>query len=356
MKIAILPGDGIGPEIIKQAKRVLDVLRADGIKIEIEHGAIGGAGYDADRDPLPESTLKLAREADAVLLGAVGGPQYDTLPRESRPEQGLLRIRKELNLFANLRPAVVFPELANASSLRPELVENLDLMILRELTGDIYFGQPRGRRSLDNGDEEGFDTMRYSSSEIDRIARVAFDIARKRNNRVCSVDKANVLDTSILWREVVTRVSRDYPEVELTHMYVDNAAMQLVRAPKQFDVMLTGNIFGDILSDEASMLTGSIGMLPSASMDENNKGLFEPIHGSAPDIAGKDLANPLATILSVSMMLRYSFGHLESADRIDNAVKLVLANGLRTKDIAQPGCKEVGTQQMGDAVIERLTQ
>lgn len=356
MKIAILPGDGIGPEIIKQAKRVLDVLRADGIKIEIEHGAIGGAGYDADRDPLPEPTLKLAREADAVLLGAVGGPQYDTLPRESRPEQGLLRIRKELNLFANLRPAVVFPELANASSLRPELVENLDLMILRELTGDIYFGQPRGRRSLDNGDEEGFDTMRYSSSEIDRIARVAFDVARKRNNRVCSVDKANVLDTSILWREVVTRVSRDYPEVELTHMYVDNAAMQLVRAPKQFDVMLTGNIFGDILSDEASMLTGSIGMLPSASMDENNKGLFEPIHGSAPDIAGKDLANPLATILSVSMMLRYSFGHLEIADRIDNAVKLVLANGLRTKDIAQPGCKEVGTQQMGDAVIERLTQ
>ncbi len=356
MKIAILPGDGIGPEIIKQAKRVLDVLRADGIKIEIEHGSIGGAGYDADRDPLPESTLKLAREADAVLLGAVGGPQYDTLPRESRPEQGLLRIRKELNLFANLRPAVVFPELANASSLRPELVENLDLMILRELTGDIYFGQPRGRRSLDNGDEEGFDTMRYSSSEIDRIARVAFDVARKRNNRVCSVDKANVLDTSILWREVVTRVSRDYPEVELTHMYVDNAAMQLVRAPKQFDVMLTGNIFGDILSDEASMLTGSIGMLPSASMDENNKGLFEPIHGSAPDIAGKDLANPLATILSVSMMLRYSFGHLEIADRIDNAVKLVLANGLRTKDITQPGCKEVGTQQMGDAVIERLTQ
>lgn len=356
MKIAILPGDGIGPEIIKQAKRVLDVLRADGIKIEIEHGAIGGAGFDADRDPLPESTLKLAREADAVLLGAVGGPQYDTLPRESRPEQGLLRIRKELNLFANLRPAVVFPELANASSLRPELVENLDLMILRELTGDIYFGQPRGRRSLDNGDEEGFDTMRYSSSEIDRIARVAFDVARKRNNRVCSVDKANVLDTSILWREVVTRVSRDYPEVELTHMYVDNAAMQLVRAPKQFDVMLTGNIFGDILSDEASMLTGSIGMLPSASMDENNKGLFEPIHGSAPDIAGKDLANPLATILSVSMMLRYSFGHLEIADRIDNAVKLVLATGLRTKDIAQPGCKEVGTQQMGDAVIERLTQ
>ena len=356
MKIAILPGDGIGPEIIKQATRVLDVLRADGIKIEIEHGAIGGAGYDADGDPLPEPTLKLAREADAVLLGAVGGPQYDTLPRESRPEQGLLRIRKELNLFANLRPAVVFPELANASSLRPELVENLDLMILRELTGDIYFGQPRGRRSLDNGDEEGFDTMCYSSSEIDRIARVAFDVARKRNNRVCSVDKANVLDTSILWREVVTRVSRDYPEVELTHMYVDNAAMQLVRAPKQFDVMLTGNIFGDILSDEASMLTGSIGMLPSASMDENNKGLFEPIHGSAPDIAGKDLANPLATILSVSMMLRYSFGHLEIADRIDNAVKLVLANGLRTKDIAQPGCKEVGTQQMGDAVIERLTQ
>ena len=356
MKIAILPGDGIGPEIIKQAKRVLDVLRADGIKIEIEHGAIGGAGFDADRDPLPEPTLKLAREADAVLLGAVGGPQYDTLPRESRPEQGLLRIRKELNLFANLRPAVVFPELANASSLRPELVENLDLMILRELTGDIYFGQPRGRRSLDNGDEEGFDTMRYSSSEIDRIARVAFDVARKRNNRVCSVDKANVLDTSILWREVVTRVSRDYPEVELTHMYVDNAAMQLVRAPKQFDVMLTGNIFGDILSDEASMLTGSIGMLPSASMDENNKGLFEPIHGSAPDIAGEDLANPLATILSVSMMLRYSFGHLEIADRIDNAVKLVLATGLRTKDIAQPGCKEVGTQQMGDAVIERLTQ
>ncbi len=301
MKIAVLPGDGIGQEIIKQALRVLEALRGDGLKVEIEQAAIGGAGYDEQGDPLPASTLELAKSADAVLLGAVGGPKYDQLPRAVRPEQGLLRIRKELGLFANLRPALVYKELAAASSLKPELVEDLDLMILRELTGDIYFGQPRGQRETDNGEREGFDTMKYSESEIRRIAHVAFTIAGKRNRKLCSVDKANVLDTSILWREVVTEVSKEYPDIELSHMYVDNAAMQLVRAPKQFDVLLTGNMFGDILSDEASMLTGSIGMLPSASLDAQNKGLYEPVHGSAPDIDGKNLANPLAMILSVAI-------------------------------------------------------
>ena len=354
MKIAILPGDGIGLEIINQAKRVLQTLRSDGLSLEWELGAIGGAGYESSKDPLPEDTINLTKAADAVLLGAVGGPKYDSLPRAMRPEQGLLRIRKELGLFANLRPAVVFPELASASSLKSELVEGLDLMILRELTGDIYFGQPRGRRQTESGEDEGFDTMRYSVSEIERIARVAFDIAQKRNGKLCSVDKANVLDTSILWREVVTKISEEYPTVELTHMYVDNAAMQLVREPKQFDVLLTGNIFGDILSDEASMLTGSIGMLASASMDVNRKGLFEPIHGSAPDISGKNLANPLATILSVSMMLKYTFNEVEASQRVESAVKSVLSQGFRTPDIYQAGSKRVGTQEMGDAVIEAM--
>ena len=354
MKIVVLPGDGIGPEIVEQAVRVLDHLKADGLSLNIEYAAIGGAGYDEAGDPLPERTLKLAKDADAILLGAVGGPSYDVLPRELRPEQGLLRIRKELSLFANLRPAVVFPELASASSLKPELVEDLDIMILRELTGDIYFGQPRGRRQTESGEDEGFDTMRYSVSEVERIARVGFDIAQKRSQRLCSVDKANVLDTSILWREVVSRVAKEYPSVELSHMYVDNAAMQLVRAPKQFDVILTGNIFGDILSDEASMLTGSIGMLPSASMDTNGKGLFEPIHGSAPDIAGNNVANPLATILSLSMMMKYSLNQSEAAMRIDGAVKQVLSQGLRTPDICPDDVNPIGTQEMGDAVIAAL--
>jgi 3-isopropylmalate dehydrogenase len=354
MKIAVLPGDGIGQEIIKQALRVLEALRGDGLKVEIEQAAIGGAGYDEQGDPLPASTLELAKSADAVLLGAVGGPKYDQLPRAVRPEQGLLRIRKELGLFANLRPALVYRELAAASSLKPELVEDLDLMILRELTGDIYFGQPRGQRETDNGEREGFDTMKYSESEIRRIAHVAFTIAGKRNRKLCSVDKANVLDTSILWREVVTEVSKEYPDIELSHMYVDNAAMQLVRAPKQFDVLLTGNMFGDILSDEASMLTGSIGMLPSASLDAQNKGLYEPVHGSAPDIDGKNLANPLAMILSVAMMLRYTFGIEAAAQRIEKAVGSVLQQGLRTQDIYQQGNTKVGTSQMGDAVVAAL--
>src|SRR6185436_9987793 len=307
MKIAVLPGDGIGPEIMREAVKVCDALRSDGLKIEIESAPVGGAGYDAAGDPLPTATLALARSADAVLFGAVGGPRYDVLDRPLRPEQGLLRIRKELGLFANLRPAVLYPELANASTLRPEVVAGLDLMILRELTGDIYFGQPRGRRRTPNGEREGFDTMLYNESEIRRIAHVGFQTARQRSRKLCSVDKANVLDTSILWREVLNEVATEYPDVTLSHMYVDNAAMQLVRAPKQFDVIVTGNMFGDILSDQASMLTGSIGMLPSASLDANNKGLYEPIHGSAPDIAGKDVANPLATILSSAMMLRYTF-------------------------------------------------
>ncbi|MEW6312738.1 MAG: 3-isopropylmalate dehydrogenase [Pseudomonadota bacterium] len=354
MKIAVLPGDGIGPEIVAQAVKVLNVLAQDGLKIELEHAPIGGAGYDAAGDPLPEATLRLARQADAVLLGAVGGPRYDTLQRPQRPEQGLLRIRKELAVFANLRPAVVYPELASASSLRPELVAGLDVMILRELTGDIYFGQPRGQRINTAGEREGYDTMLYSESEIRRIAKVGFDIAMKRGKRLCSVDKANVLDTSMLWREVVSEVGKQYPQVELSHMYVDNAAMQLVRNPKQFDVMLTGNIFGDILSDEASMLTGSIGMLPSASLDANNKGLYEPIHGSAPDIAGRNVANPLATILSVAMLLRYTGNDETNAQRIESAVKKTLAQGYRTADIYQDGTRKVGTAEMGDAVVANL--
>ncbi len=354
MKIAVLPGDGIGPEIVAQAVKVLEALRRDGLKIEMEHAHIGGAGYDAAKDPLPEATLKLSQQSDAVLLGAVGGYQYDILPRPMRPEQGLLRIRKGLGLFANLRPALVYPELVNSSSLKPELVSGLDIMILRELTGDIYFGQPRGIRTLDNGERQGFDTMHYSESEIRRVAHVGFRIAMKRNKKMCSVDKANVLDTSMFWREIVTEVAKEYPQVELSHMYVDNAAMQLVRAPKQFDVILTGNIFGDILSDEASMLTGSIGMLPSASLDENNKGLYEPCHGSAPDIAGKDIANPLATILSVAMMLRYTFGDEGNATRIENAVRKVLQQGIRTGDIFEAGMHKVGCAAMGDAVVKAL--
>jgi 3-isopropylmalate dehydrogenase len=354
MKIAVLAGDGIGPEIVGQAVRVLEALRSDGLKIELENAAIGGAGYDAAGDPLPAATLDLARKADAVLLGAVGGPKYDALPRAKRPEQGLLRIRKELGLFANLRPALLYPELAGASTLKPEVVAGLDLMILRELTGDIYFGQPRGRRQTAGGEREAFDTMLYSESEIRRIGHVGFRTARKRAGKLCSIDKANVLDTSMLWREVMTEVASEYPDVELSHMYVDNAAMQLVRSPRQFDVIVTGNMFGDILSDQASMLTGSIGMLPSASLDEHNKGLYEPIHGSAPDLAGKQVANPLATILSAAMMMRYTFNQEQGAARIENAVKRVLAQGVRTADIYEPGCTKVGTREMGDAVIAAL--
>lgn len=353
MKIAILPGDGIGPEIVAEACRILEVFRGEGMPLEWEFSPIGGAAYDQFGVPYPEATQKLAREADAVLLGAVGGPQYDALPRESRPERGLLAIRKDLNLFANLRPAILYPELANASSLKPEIVAGLDILIVRELTGDIYFGQPRGVEMRD-GERFGFNTMHYSESEIRRIGRVAFEAAQKRNKKLCSVDKMNVLETTQLWRDVMSELASEYPDVELTHMLVDNAAMQLVKAPKQFDVMVTGNMFGDILSDEASMLTGSIGMLPSASLDENNKGLYEPSHGSAPDIAGKGLANPLATILSLAMMLRYSLNQEEAAVRIENAVRQVLADGLRTPDIFEAGTTRVGTEAMGRAVVAAL--
>lgn len=351
MKIAVLPGDGIGPEIVAQAVKVLNALDLD---LQLDEAPIGGAGYEAAGDPLPAETLALAKAADAVLLGAVGDWKYDSLPRDMRPERGLLRIRKALNLFANLRPALLYAELASASTLKAEVVSGLDLMIVRELTGDIYFGQPRGISTLDNGEREGINTMRYKESEIRRIGHVAFQIAMKRNKKVCSVDKANVLETTELWRQVMVDLSSEYPEVELSHMYVDNAAMQLVRAPKQFDVMVTGNIFGDILSDEASMLTGSIGMLPSASLDENNKGMYEPSHGSAPDIAGKDVANPLATILSVAMMLRYTFGDEGNALRIENAVKKALAQGYRTADIYTDGCSRIGCNAMGDAVVAAL--
>jgi len=354
MKIALLPGDGIGPEIVGEAQRLLERLRRDGLPVEIETGAIGGAGYDEAGEPLPARTLELARAADAVLLGAVGGPRYDSLPRPLRPEQGILAIRKALGLFANLRPALLYPELAAVSSLKPEIVAGLDLMIVRELTGDIYFGAPRGRRKNAAGESEGFDTMLYSETEVARIARVAFGIARKRARKLCSVDKANVLDTSILWREVVTATAAEYPDVALTHMYVDNAAMQLVRDPKQFDVIVTGNMFGDILSDEASMLAGSIGMLPSASLDASGKGLYEPIHGSAPDIAGRNLANPLATILSVAMMFRHTFLRPDVAERIEAAVRRVLAQGCRTADIARPGESTIGTREMGEAVTAAL--
>ncbi|GAC1354370.1 MAG: 3-isopropylmalate dehydrogenase [Variovorax sp.] len=357
MKIAVLPGDGIGTEIVAEAIRVLDALD---LPFEMESALVGGAAYEAHGHPLPESTLKLAREADAILFGAVGDWKYDTLDRPLRPEQAILGLRKHLGLFANFRPAICYEQLVGASSLKPELIAGLDILIIRELTGDIYFGQPRGRRTAVDGHfpgaEEAFDTMRYSRPEVERIARVAFEAARKRNKRVTSVDKANVLETFQFWKDVVTEVHKDYPDVALDHMYVDNAAMQLVKAPKKFDVIVTGNMFGDILSDEAAMLTGSIGMLPSASLNARNQGLYEPSHGSAPDIAGKGVANPLATILSAAMMLRFSLNQPEAADRVESAVQQVLASGLRTGDIWSEGTRRVGTREMGDAVVAAITK
>jgi 3-isopropylmalate dehydrogenase len=356
MKIAILPGDGIGTEIMAEAVKVLGALD---LRFETETALVGGAAYEAHGHPLPESTLNLAKAADAVLFGAVGDWKYDKLERALRPEQAILGLRKHLGLFANFRPAVCYEQLTHASSLKPELVAGLDILIIRELTGDIYFGQPRGRRTAVDGhfpgSEEAFDTMRYSRPEIERIAHVAFQAARKRNRKVTSVDKANVLETFQFWKDVVTEVHAAYPDVTLEHMYVDNAAMQLVRAPKKFDVVVTGNMFGDILSDEAAMLTGSIGMLPSASLDKHSKGLYEPSHGSAPDIAGQGVANPLATILSAAMMLRYSLNQPEAADRIETAVKAVLAAGLRTGDLWSEGTQRVGTREMGDAVVAAVT-
>ena len=354
-KIAILPGDGIGQEIVAEAVKVLECLRDDyGLQVELEEGLVGGTAYDATGTPLPEATLKLAKEADAVLLGAVGGYKWESLDISVRPEKGLLGLRSELGLFANLRPAILYPQLADASTLKPEIVSGLDIMIVRELTGGIYFGQPRGVRTLDNGERQGYNTLVYSESEIRRIGKVAFDIAAKRDGRVCSVDKANVLECTELWREVMTEEGKAHPGIELSHMYVDNAAMQLVRAPKQFDVMVTTNMFGDILSDCAAMLTGSIGMLPSASLDENGKGMYEPIHGSAPDIAGQNVANPLATILSVAMMLRYTLDEPDMAERIEQAVSGVLDQGLRTADIWSEGMQKVSTSEMGDAVVAAL--
>ncbi len=354
-KILILPGDGIGPEIVAEAVNVINTLREEhGLDVELDEALVGGAAYDAAGHPLPGATLELAREADAILLGAVGGTKWESLDIAVRPEKGLLGLRSALNLFANLRPAILYPQLADASSLKPEIVSGLNLMIVRELTGGIYFGQPRGVRKLESGEKEGYNTLIYKESEVDRIVRVAFDIAQKRDGRVCSVDKANVLECTELWREVAIRASKDYPDIELSHMYVDNAAMQLVKAPKQFDVMVTTNMFGDILSDCAAMLTGSIGMLPSASLDENGKGMYEPIHGSAPDIAGQGVANPLATILSVAMMLRYSLNESAMADRIEKAVEQVLDQGLRTSDIMSDGMQQVGTEEMGSAVIAAM--
>lgn len=357
-KVLVLPGDGIGKEIVAEAVKVIDVLKADhGLDLELTYGDIGGAAYDADGHPYPPATQALAKEADAILLGAVGGYQYDDLPRDVRPERGLLGIRADLELFSNLRPAILMEELADASSLKAEVVAGLDIMIVRELTGGIYFGEPRGIRTLDNGEKQGYNTLVYKESEIERIAHSAFKIAMKRDKRLCSVGKANVLEVMELWAEVVERVGKEYPEVELSHMYVDNAAMQLVKAPKQFDVMVTGNMFGDILSDAAAMLTGSIGMLPSASLDKNGKGMYEPIHGSAPDIAGKNMANPLATIMSVSMMLKYSLGNTALAGKIDAAVKTVIQQGLRTADIyveGVAGTRLVSTSEIGDAVVVAL--
>ena len=354
-KILILPGDGIGPEIVTEAVKVLAKLRdAHGLDITMDEALVGGAAIDATGHPLPDATLDLAKEADAILLGAVGGHKWESLDISVRPEKGLLGLRSELNLFANLRPAILYPQLADASTLKPEIVSGLDIMIVRELTGGIYFGQPRGIRTLENGEREGFNTLVYRESEVDRICRVAFDIAMKRNRKLCSVDKANVLECTEMWREVATAVGKEFPDVELSHMYVDNAAMQLVRFPKQFDVMVTTNMFGDILSDAAAMLTGSIGMLPSASLDENSKGMYEPIHGSAPDIAGQNKANPLATILSVAMMLRYTLDEPAMAERIEAAVNKVLDRGLRTLDIISGGMTEVTTEEMGDAVVAEL--
>ncbi|GGL99344.1 3-isopropylmalate dehydrogenase [Streptomyces cinereus] len=353
-QIAVLQGDGIGPEIIGQAVKVLDKLIEQGLDARYEYGLLGGSAYDAHGSPYPEATQTLCRKADAVLLGAVGGPQYDNLERSVRPERGLLAIRKDLNLFANLRPAILYPELANASTLKPEVVSGLDILIVRELTGDIYFGEPRGIRTLENGEKEGYNTMKYSESEIRRIAKVAFEAAQKRGKKLCSVDKANVLETTEFWKQIFTEVAAEYPDVELTHMYVDNAAMQLVKAPKQFDVIATGNIFGDILSDQASMLTGSIGMLPSASLNDTGKGLYEPSHGSAPDIAGQNKANPLATILSLAMLLRYSLNDEARATQVEQAVQKVLQQRLRTGDIFEQGTTLVSCSDMGDAVIANL--
>ncbi|HET9577424.1 MAG TPA: 3-isopropylmalate dehydrogenase [Usitatibacter sp.] len=353
MKIALLAGDGIGPEILREAKAILDVLRGEGEDIVTAEALVGGAAYDAHRHPLPKATLDLAKEADAVLFGAVGGPKYDALDRPLRPEAAILGLRKECDFFANLRPATVFPELADASTLKPEVVSGLDIMIVRELTGDIYFGQPRGVTGV-KGSREGFNTMRYTEAQIRRILHMGFRTARQRGKRLCSVDKMNVLETTQLWRDIAEEMAPDYPDVQLSHMLVDNCAMQLVRNPRQFDVIVTGNMFGDILSDEASMLTGSIGMLPSASLDANGKGLYEPIHGSAPDIAGKGLANPLAMILSTAMMFRYTFSRADLADRIEKAVRSALASGLRTGDIAAKGEKPVTTAEMGKAVVKAL--
>ena len=354
-KVLVLPGDGIGPEIVAEAIKVLDVLSTDfGLDINLDDGLIGGAAIDARGNPLPDETLDKARNSDAILLGAVGGPKWEPLDIAIRPEKGLLKIRSELELFANLRPALTAPQLVEASALRADVVSGLDIMIVRELTGGIYFGQPRGIRELKNGEKQGFNTLIYSESEIKRIGHVAFKAAMKRDRRVCSIDKANVLESTELWREVMIEVGKEYPEVELTHMYVDNAAMQLVRTPKQFDVMVTTNMFGDILSDLASMLTGSIGMLPSASLDKDGKGMYEPIHGSAPDITGQNVANPLATILSVAMLLRYSLGEAEQADHVEKAVDAVLTAGYRTPDIFSEGMRKVGTIEMGDAVVAAL--
>ena len=353
-QILLLPGDGIGPEIMAQGVRVLEQLKADGLDISWDSALIGGCAVDATGVPLPQETLDKALAADAVLLAAVGGPQYDVLPREQRPERGLLAIRKAMNVFSNLRPALVYPELVAASTLKPEVVSGLDIIIVRELVGDIYFGEPRGIE-VRNGERVGFNTMIYSESEIRRIAHSAFKTAQKRSKKLCSVDKMNVLESTQLWRDVMIEVSAEYPDVELSHMLVDNAAMQLIRNPKQFDVMVTGNIFGDILSDAASMLTGSIGMLPSASLDANGKGLYEPIHGSAPDIAGKNMADPLAMILSIAMILRHSLGQTQAADRIDAAVRAVLAQGYRTGDIMTEGGRKVSTVEMGDAVLAALS-
>jgi 3-isopropylmalate dehydrogenase len=353
--VLILPGDGIGPEIVTEAEKVLNALAENhGLEISTEQGLIGGSAIDGTGVPLPDETLALGKQSDAVLLGAVGGPKWDKIERSLRPERGLLAIRAGLDLYANLRPAILYKELAEASSLKPEVIGTLDIMIVRELTGGIYFGQPRGIRTLDDGQREGFNTLVYKESEIERIAHTAFDVAMKRNKKVCSVDKANVLEATELWREVVTRVAKDYPEVSLEHMYVDNAAMQLVRDPGQFDVIVTTNMFGDILSDMASMLTGSIGMLPSASLNAAGQGMYEPIHGSAPDIAGQNIANPLATIISTAMMLRYSLAEVEQADRVEQAVQKVLASGLRTADIVSEGMTRVSTSEMGDAVVAAL--
>ena len=354
-KIAVLPGDGIGPEIVAEAVKVLEYLNSEmNLGLVFENGLIGGAAYDVYGTPFPQQTIDLVKQADAILLGAVGGYKWESLDISVRPEKGLLGLRSTLQLFSNLRPAILYPQLAGASSLKPEIVSGLDIMIVRELTGGIYFGQPRGIRILENGERQGYNTLVYSESEIRRIAHSAFQIAQKRNRRLCSVDKANVLECTELWREVVTEVGKQYPDVELSHMYVDNASMQLVRAPKQFDVIVTTNMFGDILSDTAAMLTGSIGMLPSASLDADGKGMYEPIHGSAPDIAGKGIANPLATILSAAMMLRYTFNQVEAADRIEKAVNDALDANVRTADIYSDGMQKVSTAQMGDAVVSAL--